>query len=167
MPESTKHREAFEEYWRLGRDALDRGAARGAGRRGTGTVAANAVRVVAYLPLAGTPRRIERRARESEDEARVNVAREAAERHAKEAVLLQQKGTEWLVSVSADAVTAEAAIRAISEGIRLERLVRGEPTTRAEVNTTTGLERLSNEQLAELEQLLGSPLDGAAEAQPG
>ena len=48
-----------------------------------------------------------------------------AERHAKEGLLLQQKGAQWLAALTADQVTAPAAIRAITEGVRLEREARG------------------------------------------
>ncbi len=38
------------------------------------------------------------------------------ERHAQEALLLQQKGAEWLLHLDAEAVSVEGAIRALVEG---------------------------------------------------
>ena len=97
---------------------------------------------------------LELEARRAEDETRVQALREMYERRSKEALLLQQRGAEWLAGMSRDDATADAAIRAIVEGARLERLARGEPTERQEVigddKTDPRLAALSDEELDRL-----------------
>ena len=121
MTESTKHRHAFECYWRLGENrSIERlhAALKADGE-------APSVRTLAeWSSKYGWQERIaelERTAWNAEDEARKSELREMAERHTKEALLLQQKGAEWLSQLAADQVTVAAAIRAITEGVRLER----------------------------------------------
>jgi hypothetical protein len=96
--------------------------------------------------------RLEHEARVAEDEARIAAIREMQDRQARAGLFLQQKGMEWLVAMDLDVASPEAAIRAIVEGAKLERLVRGEATERQEVtgelNTRLGI--LSDEELAGL-----------------
>ena len=80
----------------------------------------------------------EHRARAAAEEAELEAIRAMHARQVTEALLLQQKGAVWLQGVAADAASPEAAIRAITEGAKLERLVRGVPTERTEaVDATT------------------------------
>lgn len=77
------------------------------------------------------------------------------ERHAKEALLLQQKGAEWIAAIDVGGATADAAIRAIVEGTRMERLARGEPTERQEVQGGLQINaRLAELSDAELDRLI-------------
>ncbi len=98
---------------------------------------------------------LEREARVAEDEARVAAIREMQERQAKEGLLLQQKGAEWLAQIETEQASPEAAIRAVVEGARLERLARGEVTERTEVRNDADpkLERLDDEALDHLIEL--------------
>ena len=164
MTETTKHRQAFERYWRLG------------GGRTIERLHDELPNTPSLRTLYEWSRRyrwqqriadIEAAARRVGDEARVEAVREMEERHIKEALLLQQKGTAWLSGLEAGDVTADAAVRALVEGVRLERLLRGEPTARTEIETNTGMEGLSDEQLSYLTGLAERALAGETEAQPG
>jgi hypothetical protein len=66
---------------------------------------------------------------------------------------------EWLESIQGGNVTAEAAVKAILEGAKLERLARGEPTGRQEIKGEfeTRLEELSD---GELHAILDSIHEG-------
>ena len=167
MSETTRHRQAFERYWRLGATrSIERLRADLASEGAAPTVRT----LYEWSRRYHWQDRIvsqERAAREAEDEAHVAGLREMQARHVKEALLLQQKGTEWLLGLGPEAVSAEAAIRAIAEGMRLERLVQGEPTERTEVNGRTGLEGFTDEQLAQLTDLMDRGVDGEPETQPG
>ena len=167
MSETTRHRHAFERYWRLG-------ATRSIERLRADLASAGATPTVRTLyewsrryhwqdRIAGQ----ERAAREADDEARIAALKEMQARHVKEALLLQQKGTEWLLALDPEAVTAEAGIRALTEGIRLERLVQGEPTQRIDVEGQTGLEALTDAELDQLTTHLGRRMEGDAQPQPG
>jgi hypothetical protein len=76
------------------------------------------------------------------------------ERQGREGLLLQQKGAEWLSRLDIDRVTAEAAIRAVVEGAKLERMALGEPGERDEVRRDEGqhprLQELDDDELASL-----------------
>ena len=169
MPESTKHRHAFERYWRLGPErSIERLHA--------------AMEAEAKAPslrtLYGWSSRyrwqdrvadLERKARETEDDARIAAIREMQERQAKEGLLLQQRGAQWLAQVNDEQVSPEAAIRAVVEGARLERLARGEPTERTEIHNDADprLERLSDEELDRLIELAEGLVRGAEPSRPG
>ena len=125
MTESTKHRRAFDRYWRLGEHrSLERlhAALEADGE-------APSLRTLSgWSSKYGWQERIadlERAASEADREAQIAELRGMAERHAKEGLLLQQKGAQWLAALTADQVTAPTAIRAITEGVRLEREARG------------------------------------------
>lgn len=85
------------------------------------------------------------------------------DRHAKEALLLQQRGASWLTDLDADDVSGEMAIRAITEGVRLERLARGEVTDATDRRTVADqkLEALDDGQLDDLIGALTQRLAGA------
>ena len=171
MTESTRHREAFELYWRMG-------AHRSIERLHTELEALGSApglrTLYEWSRTYGWQQRIaglEREARRAEDDVRVQALREMQDRHAKEALLLQQKGAEWITAKGGDDATADAAIRAIVEGARMERLARGEPTERQEVKAElelhTRLGGLSDEQLDHLIGLAEGALDGTGETAPG
>ena len=150
MAESTRHRQAFEVYWRLGaersierlRDALHAKYGRAPSLR----------TLYGWSSAYSWQFRIsdlEREARAAEDAARIEEIREMAERQAKEGLFLQQKGMEWLVGMDPGLATPEAATRAIVEGAKLERISLGEPTDRQEVRNEQGrLSDVSDEELA-------------------
>ena len=122
--EGTRHRLAFARYWGAGQSrSIDRlhELLRAEGGPSLRTLYEWSARYHWQDRVAD----LERQARRSEDEARVTVMREMSDRHAREALLLQQKGAEWLVAVDPATAGPEAGIRALSEGIRLERLVQG------------------------------------------
>lgn len=135
MPENAKHRHAFDAYWKLGSGRTieklhavlcGRGGRRAGGRPSSG-----------HGPTAGKSAwpALRKRRRGRKTTVRVEALREMYERQAKEALLLQHRGAEWLAGITDDKVTADAAVRALVEGARLERLARGEPTDRQEVST--------------------------------
>ena len=90
------------------------------------------------------------------------------ERQAREALLLQQKGAEWLMRAAVDEAGPDTAIRALIEGAKLERLVRGEATERTERKTTTDerLETLSNVELDHLIGVITETVDGEGPPRP-
>ena len=125
MAESTKHRNAFERYFRLG-------AKRSIERLHEAMQAegdAPSLRTLyGWSSTYGWQDRLaelERKAREAEQEVFIEEIREMDKRHVKEALLLQQKGAEWLVTLDLKAVTLAGAIRAIQVGVMLERKARG------------------------------------------
>lgn len=165
MTETTRHRKAFAAYWEMGStrsiERLHQELRRGGSAPSLRTLYAWSSTYHWQDRLV----RLERDARHAEDEARVAAVREMSERHAREALLLQQKGAEWLTTLDVEQVSAEAAIRAVAEGIRLERLVRGEVTQRTAIEDDSRLEGISDEQLEALINLSHSLLEGkAAEA---
>ena len=69
--------------------------------------------------------------------------------------MLQQRGAQWLAEINDEQASPEAAIRAVIEGARLERLARGEVTERTEIQNDTDprLEQLSDQALDRLIEL--------------
>ncbi len=106
---------------------------------------------------------LDREARIAADAARVQALREMAERHTKEALLLQQRGAEWIARMDDDHVTADGAIRTVVEGVRMERLARGEATEkqeiRGELEIRPRLKELTDEQLDNLIDLVERDLE--------
>jgi len=134
MAETTRHREAFDAYWRLGAERSIERLHAVLTARGRAPTVRTLYEWSRGFRWQDRIARLEREAKRAEDEARLQALREMYERQGKEALLLQQRGTEWLAGMTKDKATAEAAIRAIVEGARLERLARGEPTERQEVS---------------------------------
>ena len=129
MRETAEHRSAFETYFRLGagrsierlREAL---AAEGAGR------APSMRTLYEWSRKLGWQKQIdelERQAREAEHDALVQEHQEMLKRQLQLALLLEQKGAEWLTEVDPARVTPAAAIRAIDLGTRLECELRVQP----------------------------------------
>jgi hypothetical protein len=159
MRETTRHREAFNAYWELG-----------AGR--SLSELPRAFQALGKQPpsrrsLAEWSRQfhwqdriadLERTARDADDAERREAIREMAERHAREGLLLQQKGAEWLNGLETEQASADAAIRAVVEGARLERLARGEATDRIVAEPDAHLERLSDAELEDLITHVGATL---------
>ncbi len=175
MPETTRQREAFDEYWALGAErSIERLHELLAGAE-PGSRPPPGLRTLydwsSRYHWQDRIERLERQAREAADGARVDGLREMYERQAREALLLQQKGAGWLSEFVSDDASPEAAIRAIVEGAKLERLARGEPSDRTAVEgPNDGSEQFAgftDEELellaAEAERLVGR----ASEAEPG
>jgi hypothetical protein len=97
---------------------------------------------------------------------------EMGERHAREAMLLQQKGVERLRLLRAEDLSPREALSYLIEAAKLERLARGEPTERvAEEHHFPDVKELSDEELSRIivrGQELSSPGGrGAAAAKDG
>jgi len=149
MPESTRQRHAFDRYWRLGAQrSVERLHAELAGE-GKAPSLRTLYEWSRRYHWQARLAEIERQAREAEDSARIAAVREMQERQAKAAMLLQHRGVESLGRLAPGEMDADAAIRAIVEGARLERLVRGEVTERTEQrqNADPLLEGLSDAEL--------------------
>ncbi len=111
---------------------------------------------------------LEREARERDREAQLRALQEMAERHVKEGLALQQKGVERLQQVSPTDMNVGDAIRAVTEGVRLERLARGEPTDNIKqdgdaVHGHINLSGFSNEDLRGLAELAERRAAGGAD----
>ncbi len=154
MAETSRHRQAFDVYWQFGAqrsiNRLHQELA-GLGKAPTLRTLYEWSRSYRWQDRIA---RLEEEAKRAEDQARIQALREMYERHAKEGLLLQQKGAEWLARIGEQDASAEAAIRAIVEGTRLERFARGEPTDRQEVQgdlrINARLTALSDEELDRL-----------------
>src|SRR5688572_705879 len=114
MAESTRHRQAFDVYFRMG---ADRSIERLKARLLELNKKAPSVRTLSEWSsrYQWQPRlaRLEHEARIAEDEARLVQVKEMYERHALEGVVLQQKGMEILQAADPQKATAEAGVRAI------------------------------------------------------
>ena len=169
MRETTRHRHAFDRYWRLG---AERSLARLHAALTADGRAPSLRTLYEWSRRCHWQRRIidlEREARQAEDAARVAAIREMQERQAREALLLQQRGTEWLAALGPEDGSAEVAIRAITEGAKLERLARGEATERTEPDDPTAarLKEVHDDELDRLIALAESAVDGAGATEAG
>lgn len=114
---------------------------------------------------------LERQAAERDREEQLKALREMNERHAREGLALQQKAVDRLRGLAPAEISAAEAVRALVEGVRLERLARGEPTEhiREEGEVVYGhvdLKNFSNEELRRLAELAERRAGGAGETQP-
>ena len=114
---------------------------------------------------------LERQATEQDRDQQLRALREMAERHAKEGLALQQKGVERLQSLRPEELSPSDAVRALIEGVRLERLARGEPTDRIiqkgeDSHGAIDLRRFTNEELRRLAELAERRATGAGEEEP-
>jgi len=114
---------------------------------------------------------LERRAAECDQEELLRALQEMNERHAKEGLALQQKGVERLGTLSSEQLSASDAVRALVEGVRLERLARGEPTEhiRQEGEMLHGhidLSSFTNEELRRLAELAERLAERAGDEEP-
>lgn len=111
---------------------------------------------------------LEREARRRDEADQIKVLHEMNERHIKEGLALQQKGIERLNQMDLQEFPPSDAIRAVIEGIKLERLVRGEPTEHVRQEGTAiyghiDLSGFSNEELRRLAELADRGEAGAGE----
>lgn len=164
MKESSKHRRAFALYVRLGGgrslEALQEGIAENPGE--IGLQRAPTLRTVeAWSAELHWQDRLLDLEREAADRTRDELVSELAqmnERHAREGLALQQKGVQRLQDVPLSEMNAGDAIRAVTEGVRLERLARGAPTERLSqegvvLHGSIDLSAFSNEELRRLVEL--------------
>lgn len=122
MRESTRHREAFERYYRLG---AKRSIERLHEVMGTEDQGAPSVRTLyewsRKLQWQQRLDELEQASRLVDRELFIAERREAHHRHINISVLLQQKGVAWLGLLDERTVSGHAAIRALKEGVRMER----------------------------------------------
>lgn len=114
---------------------------------------------------------LERQAADQDRGQQLRALREMNERHAKEGLALQQKAVERLQSLPTDDLSASDAVRALIEGVRLERLARGEPTDRVRqegemLYGNVDLRNFSNEELRRLVELADRGATGVGQTQP-
>ncbi len=168
MPENTRQREAFNRYWELGAERSIERLHQSLARAGKAPTPRTLYEWSRRNHWQDRIADLDRKTGEAEDEARIATIREMQERQAREALLLQQKGAEWLAPVSAEEATPDAAIRAIVEGAKLERLARGEATARTEQRDITDerLKELSDDELDRLLDQLGEGVGGEGAAEP-
>ncbi len=178
MAEHTRHRLAFDQYVQLGAgrslEALYAALCddpsliglRKAPTRSTIDVWSSRFRWQDRL------QDLERQARVRDDEALVASLKDMNARHGKEGVALQQKGIARLSSLSPEEISAADAVRAIVEGVRLERLASGAATEHVRQEGTqlyghVSLERFTEEELRRLVDAAEHGAAGAGETQPG
>jgi uncharacterized protein YoaH (UPF0181 family) len=158
MRESTSHRLAFNLYVELGSARSLEGlhatiasdpAAYGFSR----TPSLRSIyRWSSDLHWQGRINDLEREARRRDAENHLQQLREMNERHARAGLALQQKAVQRIQSLYESDLTATEAIKALTEGARLERLARGEVTDRTSVERSDDID-LSSFSLAELRVL--------------
>ena len=177
MKETTKHRLALDFYVRMGaarsleglRRALQEDPSRiGVSRTPSRSTIENWSSAFHWQDRLLD---LERQAAERDREEQLKALREMNERHAKEGLALQQKGVERLGTLSPERLSASDAVRALVEGVRLERLARGEPTEHIthEGEMRHGhvdLRRFTNEELRRLAELAERGATGAGETEP-
>jgi len=133
MAKSTKHSEAFDVYFRLGAvRSIERVREELVRRYGEAPVPRTLYSWSSRFQWQHRIARLEHEARVAEDEVRVAEVKEMHERQAKAGLLMQQKGTEWLLAI-AGVVDASTALKAIFDGAKLERIARGQPGERQEI----------------------------------
>jgi hypothetical protein len=164
MKEHTRHRFAFDLYVRMGAsrslEALQRDLQKDPSL--IGLKRAPSLSTLEAWSSAfhwqGRLLDLERQAAEKDREELLRTLQNMNARHAKEGLALQQKGVERLGTLSSEQLSASDAVRALVEGVRLERLARGEPTEhiRQEGKILHGhidLGSFTNEELRRLAQL--------------
>ncbi len=178
MKEMTRHRLAFDLYVRLGADrSLE--ALREALKDDPSLIGLKRAPSRSTLETWSSAFHwqdrlldLERQATEQDRDQQLRALREMAERHAKEGLALQQKGVERLQSLRPEELSPSDAVRALIEGVRLERLARGEPTDRImdtgeERHGPIDLRKFTNEELRRLAELADRHTPGAGEEEPG
>ena len=122
MRESTRHRHAFERYVRLG---AKRSIERLHEVMSTEDQGSPSIRTLydwsSKLQWQQRLDELEQAHRQLDRELFIAERRDAHRRHINISVLLQQKGVEWLDLLDERAVSGQAAIRALREGVRMER----------------------------------------------
>ena len=174
MTEKTRHRLAFDLYVRLGADrsleALDEALQDDPSLIGLKRAPSRSTLEAWSSAFHWQDRLLdlERQATEQDREQQLAALREMNERHAREGLALQQKGVERLQSLPAEQLTPSDAVRHLIEGVRLERLARGEPTDRImhrgdESHGPIDLRKFTNEELRRLAELADRRATGAGE----
>ena len=175
--EKTKHRLALDLYVRLGAErsleALRRALQEDPSRIGLSRAPSKSTLETWSSAFHWQDRLLdlERRAAEWDREELLKALREMNERHAKEGLALQQKGVERLGTLTPEQLSASDAVRALVEGVRLERLARGEPTEHIRqegemVHGHVDLGRFTNEELRRLAELAERCETGVGETEP-
>ncbi len=174
MKEKTRHRLAFDLYVRLGAgrnlEALQEAIQDDASLIGLKRAPSRSTLETWSSAFHWQDRLLdlERQAAEQDQEQQLKALQEMNERHAKEGLALQQKGIERLQALPADELSAGEAVRAVTEGIRMERLGRGEPTERVAQKGEMlyghiDLRNFTHEELRRLAELADSRATGAGE----
>ncbi len=176
MKEKTRHRLAFDVYFHLGAnrslEALHDVLQEDPSRIGLKQPPSRSTLEAWSSAFRWQDRLLdlERRAVEQDREDQLKVLRDMNERHAREGLALQQKGVERLGTLSSEQLSASDAVRAVIEGVRLERLARGEPTDhiRQEGGMLHGhidLSSFTNEELRRLAELADRHAAGTGETE--
>jgi hypothetical protein len=170
MQETTRHREAFNAYWSMGAErSIEKLHATWKGR-----ARAPSLRTLyewsRALHWQDRILEMERAAREQDRLAHVEALHEMNERHRKEGLALQQRALERFGAMAPGDMKATDAIRALTEGVRLERLAAGAPTERiqqeGEIHGTVELRGFSNQELRRLAELAERRAAGTGEEEP-
>jgi hypothetical protein len=161
LRETSKHRKAFDVYVRMG-PARSLVELRAALRQQPGLVGLTRGPSLSSLEAWSSALHwqdrladLEREARQRDEEEQIQALREMDESQIREGLALQQKGIERLNQIELEDLTANDAVRAVIEGVKLERLARGEPTEhiRQEGLSLHGHLNLNNFSLEELRRL--------------
>ena len=178
MKEKTRHRLAFDLYVRLGADrsleALHETLLDDPSRIGLRQAPSRCTLETWSSNFHWQDRLLdlERKAAEQDQQGQLKALREMNERHAKEGLALQQKAVERLQTLPSVELSASDAVRALIEGVRLERLARGAPTEHLRqegemIHGHVDLRNFSNEELRRMVELADSGAAGTGEAEPG
>lgn len=177
MKEETRHRLVFDFYVRMGAhrslEALHRALQENPSLIGLSQAPSRSTLEAWSGAFRWQDRLLdlERQAAEQDRQEQLKALREMSERHAKEGLALQQKGIERLRDLPPGQLSPTDAIRAVIEGVRLERLARGEPTDhiRQEGGIIHGhidLRSFTSEELRRLAELADRRAAGAGEEKP-
>jgi hypothetical protein len=178
MKEQTRHRRAFDLYVRLGAsrslDALCQALERDPAQIGVARAPSQRT-IEAWSAAFHWQDRVadlEHLASERDREDQLAAVREMHDRHVREGMALQQKGVERLQQLPAGELSAADAVRALVEGVRLERLARGVPTEtirqeRELIHGHLDLRNFSNEELRRLVELAEQRTAGTGDAESG
>jgi hypothetical protein len=159
--ESSKAHQAFALYRDLGPGrCLDEASRRYHGQRGADHTAPAARAPRASGQIRRWARRWDWAARAAawdhelqrrQQAEQVAAVRDMAERHAREAVLLQNKAVERLRQLRPEELNPRETLAFLVEAAKLERLARGEPTERvAEEHHFSDVTELSDDELARI-----------------
>jgi uncharacterized protein YoaH (UPF0181 family) len=174
MNEETRHRLAFDLYVKLGAsrslEALQAALVDDPSliQRGRAPTRSTIESWSSAFRWQDRLRDLEREAVAQDHEELVQLLRQMNARHGKEGLALQQKGIERLNTLTPTDMSAADAIRAVSEGVRLERLAHNVPTDHVlqegvMLNGHVELRSFSNEELRRLAELAERHADGAGE----
>lgn len=178
MKEHAHHRRAFDHYLRMGADrsihAVHRAFQEDPSRIGLrhGPSRSTLERWSSAFHWQDRLVDLERAAHERDRRAHVEALHDMNERHKKEGLALQQKALERIAAMPADGLKPGDAIRALIEGVRLERLAAGAPTERieqqgGEVIDGRDLRRFSIEELRVLAEAAERRATGDSTPEPG